>query len=307
MKFDVQRTITMNAPLTTVRRYIEDFHHWHGWSPWTVIEPDCTIEITGSPNHPGHSMSWQGTIIGSGRNTVASVSPNQIQYDLEFIKPWTSKAKVNFTLEEDGENTHVTWNMESSLPFFLFFMIPTMKNWIGMDYDRGLRMLKEVAERGELRCETYNNGEVDYQGFSYVGIQRTVPFAELAEHCQRDFEKIVNDIVVKAQKGARHWVCIYPKFDMKTMYVTYITAVSDEDLGGVELDETYRRGAIKDCNALEIKHNGSYDFIANAWSMGMMNLRARKLKGSDFPFEQYWNSPFEEAPENLKSSVYFPL
>jgi len=39
----------------------------------------------------------------------------------------------------------------------------------------------------------------------------------------------------------------------------------------------------------------------------MMYLQAKKIKQGAFPFEQYWNSPMEEKPEDLKTSVYFPL
>ena len=94
---------------------------------------------------------------------------------------------------------------------------------------------------------------------------------------------------------------------MKNMQATYIAAVSDEDLSDLDLDADYIQGKINDAKMLEIKHNGSYEFIGNAWSMGMMTMQAKKIKGSGFPFEQYWNSPLEVKPEELKSSIYFPV
>lgn len=89
--------------------------------------------------------------------------------------------------------------------------------------------------------------------------------------------------------------------------MTYIAAVSDEDLKEVDLGPDYVRGEIASSKALEIKHDGAYDFLGNAWSMGMMYLRAKKMKGKHFPFEQYWNSPMEEEPDNLKTSVFYPV
>lgn len=307
MKFDVEKSISIDAPMDKVRELVADFNHWNAWSPWTIVEPGCAINIEGTPNQPGHSMRWDGEIIGSGKNTLRSASANTLHYDLEFLKPWKSKARVSFSLEEEGDQTNVTWSMDSSMPFFMFFMIKMMKNMVGMDYERGLRMLKELAEKGVVACDTINNGTVDYQGFSYVGIKRTVPISEMPATMASDFQKIVNDIVVKAQKGAKHWVCVYPKFDIKNMQATYIAAVSDEELGAVALDAEYIQGQIDDSKALEIKHDGSYEFLGNAWSMGMMTMRAKKLKGCAYPFEQYWNSPMEETPDNLKTSVYFPL
>ncbi|WP_444995344.1 SRPBCC family protein [Aliikangiella sp. IMCC44359] len=306
MKFEVNKSTTIEAPISKVRALVEDFNHWNSWSPWTIIEPGCVVNVAGNPKEPGHSMSWDGEVIGSGKNTLRSADSNQLNYDLEFFKPWKSKAKVSFLFEEIDNKTKVTWIMSSSMPFFMFFMIKTMKNWIGMDYERGLRMLKEIAEKGSVKCQTTNNGMVEYKGFSYVGIQRTVPVSDMPVTMKEDFEKIVNDIVVNGQKGAKHWVCIYPKFDMKNMKATYIAAVSDEDLENINLDPEYIKGQIDDSKALEIKHDGSYDFLGNAWSMGMMYMQAKKIKGTGFPFEQYWNSPMEEAPDDLKTSIFFP-
>lgn len=307
MKFNVEKSITIDAPVATVRSYVEDFNRWNDWSPWTICEPGCPVEVSGSVNEPGHSMSWDGEIIGSGRNTIKTTDNDAIHYDLEFFKPWKSQAKTSFLFENLGHQTKVTWTMDSSMPFFMFFMIKTMRNWIGMDYERGLRMLKEMAEKGKVEAVTTNKGTMDYVGFSYVGIQRSVSFADMSGTMQKDFEKLVDDIVVKGGKSAKHWVCIYSKFDLKNLAVTYIAAVSDEEAKTLELGSDYIKGTIPDSKALEIKHDGSYEFLGNAWSMGMMYLNKKKIKQKNFPFEQYWNSPMETRPEDLETSVYFPL
>jgi effector-binding domain-containing protein len=306
MKFDVEKTITIDAPLSKVRELVENFQHWNSWSPWTVLEPDCRVQVEGAPKELGHSLTWEGDIIGVGKNTLSRYGDKRLDYDLEFFKPWKSKASVAFVFEEQGDKTKVRWNMESSMPFFMFFMVKMMKNLVGSDYERGLKMLKAVAETGSVNCETKNCGTVDYEGFSYVGIERTLPIDEMPAAMETDMRKIVDDIVIKGGRRARHWVSIYPKFDMKNMQATYISAISDEDLSDFELGPEYVRGTIKSSQALEIQHDGAYEFIGNAWSMGMMTMRAKKMKGGGHPFEQYWNSPMEVPPEELKTSIYFP-
>jgi len=307
MKLDVSKSIIIDAPITTVQPLINDFNQWPSWSPWSVLEPSCSFKVEGNPSEPNHTMAWDGEIIGSGKNTLIAINDNRYDYDLEFFKPWKSQTKVNFCLEAINDTTKVTWNMDSSFPIFLFFMLKRMKNLIGMDYVRGLKMLKEVAETGELKAKTEDNGMIEYQGFSYVGIQRTVSYQDMSASMQQDFDKIVNDVVIQGGKGAQHWLSIYPKFNMNTMEVTYIAAISDEDIEGIELDSSYIKGDIEDSKMLEIKHQGSYEFIGNAWSMGMMTLQAKKIKSKKHPFEQYWNNPKDVSPEELLSSVYFPV
>lgn len=307
MKYHVEKNTLINADMSTVRSLVEDFSQWNNWSPWTIIEPECTVKVTGKPGEKGHAMSWDGKIIGSGINTLTSNKNNELRYDLEFIKPFKSKAQTGFVLEESEGGVKVTWTMDAGMPFFLFFMVKKMKAWIGMDYDRGLRMLKEMAENGKVNAETINNKVVDLKGFSYVGIQKTVAFEDIGEEMKKDFDTLLDDIVHKRNASPKHWISLYPKMDMVNMRMTYIAAVSDEQLQGEDLDPEYVRGEIKDGKALEIKHNGSYDFLGNAWSMGMMYLRAKKMKQDGVPFELYRNSPKEVQPEELKTSIYFPI
>ncbi len=307
MKFNLDRSITINASQKKVAKLIQDFKHWSTWSPWTIAEPGCDITVSGKAGSPGHMMSWDGEIIGSGQITLTKATATRLEYDLEFIKPFKSTAKSNFVLKSLKKGTKVTWTMEGNMPFFLFFMIPMMKGWISMDYDRGLKMLRALAEDGKIKAETANNGITELQGFSYVGLQRTVSMEDVGPVMAKDFDRLIKDVVMTHGKSAQNWVSLYPKFDMKNMTMTYIAAVSDEDLKDVDLGSDYVRGTVQPGKALEISHKGSYDFIGNAWAMGMMYTRAKKMKQSGVPFEQYWNSPKEVKPEQLESSVYFPV
>jgi hypothetical protein len=307
MNIQVEKSVFIHATQEKVASYIRDFTQWNAWSPWMAIEPDCPQDIAGDVGATGHTMSWNGSIIGSGKNTLIAVDERGYHYDLLFLKPFTSRAKTSLLLSAEGEGTRVTWTMDSRLPFFLFFMTTMMKNMIGMDYERGLFMLKAVAEHGAVPAKTVNQGVVDKEGFSYVGIQRTVRVQDLPESMTKDFEALTRDVVVAHGKNPEHWVSVYPKFNMNTLEFTYIAAVSDEQLHGIELGAGYVKGVIPSGKTLEIRHEGSYEFLGNAWSMGSMTVRAKKLKVSGKPYEQYWNNPLDTKPEDLRSSVFFPV
>ena len=307
MKYHVERSTQIDASKDAVKSLIVDFNHWNRWSPWTIAEPDCPVTIKGEPATPGHSMHWDGQIIGSGENVIASVEEGHIQYDLSFFKPFKSKAKTGFVIKEGHDGTTVTWTMDSKMPFFMFFMVPMMKALIGMDYDRGLRMLKEIAEKGQVNAQTTNRGRVDLKGFSYVGLKKTVSMESIGEEMQKDFDRLYEDFIEKHQLQPENWVSIYPKMDMRKMQMTYIAAISDEGLNDQTIPPDYVKGTVSAGKALEIRHDGPFDFIGNAWSMGMMYVRAKKLKQSGHPFEKYWNDPRETDPEALKTSIFFPL
>lgn len=307
MNFHLERSLTINAPVKKVLSLVNDFNQWHTWSPWTIAEPDCSVKIGGKVGQVGHKMHWDGQIIGSGNNTLVRVSDTQLDYDLVFLTPWKSSSKTSFIFKKTKKGTKVIWTMDGQMPIFMFFMIPMMKGWISLDYDRGLRMLKAMAETGKVNAQTTNKGTVDLEEFSYIGLQRTAHMDSVGELMQKDFDRLIDEVVIKRGKSAQHWVSLYPKIDMAKMEMTYIAAVSDENLSIADMGSEYVTGQVATGKALEIYHSGSYDFIGNAWSMGMMYLRAKKMKQTGVPFEHYWNSPKEVKPEQLKTSVYFPL
>ena len=129
----------------------------------------------------------------------------------------------------------------------------------------------------------------------------------MGDAMKKDYDRITEDLAHKYNVVPDQWVSLYPKMNMKKREMTYIAAVSDEGLHDVDLSPDYVRGEVKPGKALEIKHDGAYDFIGNAWSMGVMYLRSKKIKQSGTPFEKYWNNPRDVSPEELQTSIYFPL
>lgn len=306
MKYQIKKSIIINAKTEKIKPLITDFNHWKTWSPWSICEPNHQQIITGNPCEVGHKMSWNGKIIGSGHNAIEKINENYIYYHLEFLKPWKSTAKTRLSLEKTSEGTKVTWTMDSSIPFFLFFMINKMKAWIGMDYERGLKMLKTLAEKGKIETKTTNEGISEFQGFSYIGIQKTSTIKNIGKEMKQAFTELIEEL--KSQgKSAKHFISIYIKSDIVSQKMTYIAAISDEELKESNLKGNYLKGVIDSGKVLEIKHKGSYEFLGNAWSMGMMFLRAKKIKKKKHPFEYYWNSPYEVKPEELETSIYFPI
>lgn len=306
MKYHVERSITIDAKPEKVLPLIENFHNWNKWSPWTIVDPDHKSSVDGTAGQVGHKMSWDGEIVGSGAMDIEKIEGDTIYHNLEFFKPFKSKAKSSFIVEEDGDKTKITWTMDSSLPWFMFFMLGMMKAWIGMDYDRGLTMIKALVEKGTVNATTTNEGMVDFKGFSYVGLKGSATKDNMPKEMSAQFEKLMNDLE-KVGAKAEKWIAIYTKVDMKTQTFTWIAAASDEDLKGKNMPQEYTTGEIPSQKMLKIQHKGSYNFLGNAWSMGMMYLQAKKIKQNGKPFELYVNNPQTTKEDDLMTEIYFPV
>lgn len=307
MKFTLSRSVEINKSLAEVRALVANFEKWPLWSPWTVVEPDHQRKVSGDAGVVGHFMSWEGKNIGSGEMEMTESTDNCLKYDLRFLAPWKSTAKTSFDFEKTKTGgTKVTWNMEGSMPFFLFFMISTMKSWIEMDYDRGLAMLKGVAENGKVNAQTTNEGIVDFEGFKFVGLKHTSSATDMKVNMPMLFERLMLDLQKKGAR-ARHWITVYPKIKMAKKLFTYIAGASIEDLGDKSLGDDYIINEIPTGKMLKITHKGSYKYLGNAWSMGMMVVRGQKMKQTGYPFEYYHNNPDETPEDELVTDIYFPV
>jgi hypothetical protein len=149
-KINVTRSATINSSIDNVYTKLNDFNHWTKWSPWLIMEKGVKVNISDDAKY----YEWKGDRVGEGNMNISlEDGSNSIEYDLTFLKPWKSEAKVKFLLSDNNNRTAVTWSMDSKLPFFMFWMKNMMEGFIGMDYERGLNMLKDYIEEGEVKSK----------------------------------------------------------------------------------------------------------------------------------------------------------
>lgn len=306
MRYSVSQSIDIKSESGRILERLSDFTLWRAWSPWSVLEPGHSAGVSGEAGTIGHSMTWEGELIGSGRIALSGLDRSELACDLELAKPLKSAAAVSFRLDESHGTTRVTWSMASRLPWFLFFLRRMIASNMSMDYGRGLVMLKEIAERGRIDAETTDCGIVDFEGFAYTGLKSESTVQDIPLSMGRDFGRIRASLQDR-EAAVQHAVAVYERADMVSNRFVYICAVSGSDPGELDLGRDAVHGTIASGKMLEIRHRSSYRFIGNAWSMGMATIRARKWKQRGSPFELYHNSPGDTAEEDLRTSICFPL
>ena len=304
--YHVEKSITIHAPAEKVIACITNFEDWPIWSPWLLIEPTAQLVYHGTPSRTGHGYEWNGKAIGAGKMRLANLSESQIDMNLEFLKPFKSKADVKFDVDDKADRTIVTWHMFGHMPFFLFFMTKMMKAWIGMDYDRGLKMLKEYLETGRINSNSEYCGIVEMPGFEYVGIKERCTMAEVGESMQKTMPrsfKLVKEsgLCQTGQPGA-----LYNKTDIKNQQFDY-TAFHPVDQKATIPNAVC--GSFSSCKAIKVIHTGSYQHLGNAWAMAMTYQRTEKKKPlkSQPPLEIYVDDPTCTPEAELKTEIYIPI
>lgn len=304
-KFHVTKSIDVAAKPATIFSKINDFNCWREWSPWLIMEKEAEVNV----REDGKQYKWKGNRIGSGEMVITAEEENEkIFADLTFITPFKSYAKIQLHLQPKGDMTRVTWEMDSSLPFFMFWMKKMMVAFIGMDFQRGLNMLKELAEVGSVSSELTIEGIKKYEGQTYIGITMTTAMSKMGDSMSEGFGQIEAYIKEQAITPSGPPLAIYHKWDMIGQKATYTMACPVSEIPS-NLTGQFKSGEIPAVSVHKVIHKGKYDHLGNAWSLQHMMLRNKEFKQHKKidPFEVYLNDPANTKPEEYLTAILFPV
>ncbi len=146
--YNVEKTIVIKKPVPGVMNLIGDLNYYSQWNPWQQSDKTAKNSISGTPKMPGHKYAWEGKKVGVGSLTLKSMDEKHIHFDLEFLKPFKSKAKDNWMFEPWGEDeTKVTWQNSGQLSWpIASLMGPMITKNLNHQFEQGLNNLKKMCE-----------------------------------------------------------------------------------------------------------------------------------------------------------------
>ena len=148
-KFDVARSVRVEAPPGKVYPLIASPREWPRWSAWQRRDPAMQIDYSGPESGAGAQWAWHSTSEGDGEMSFTAAEPDtRIAYALAFPDFGTT-SNGEFTLVPEGEQaTRVTWRLAGDMGAnpLLRWMALFADRMIGKDFDAGLAALKTIAE-----------------------------------------------------------------------------------------------------------------------------------------------------------------
>jgi uncharacterized protein YndB with AHSA1/START domain len=147
----VERSIEIAAPPEKIFALLDDFHQWPQWAPQDKDDPTMTRTYSGAASGLGAVSEWRGKAsTGNGRmEIVESVPSSRVAVETDFVKPFVTHNRNEFTLQPAGATTRVTWTMQGSN----LYVMKVMSIFINMDreagkhFEAGLANLKAAAEK----------------------------------------------------------------------------------------------------------------------------------------------------------------
>ncbi|MCA8998142.1 MAG: SRPBCC family protein [Planctomycetaceae bacterium] len=307
-KFHVSRSIDIAASPEQVFDVVADYGTWASWSPWLCCEPEAEVKVTDDPRSVGSMYSWTGDAVGAGELEHEFLERGRrIEDEIRFLKPFKSTSKVAFDFAPRGDGTRVTWHMNGSLPWFMFWMTSMMETFIGLDYERGLRMLKERIELGSVQGETKVHGVVTDGPYAIAGVRRKCSFDEIGTSMEAAFTVARRSLEEKNLPTNGEAISIYHNIDMKNRTFDYTSGFAvPESVSAPPAGLVFEK--IPKTKAFHVEQLGSYNHIGNGWAAAHQVARYQKLKIAKTPgFEIYRNDPQETPVLDLKTDIYLPI
>ncbi len=269
-------------------------------------ERDAELRFHGETGAIGSGYAWDGKRVGAGEMQLRSYTDERIVFSLTFLKPWKSQAMVAFELtEQSNTETEATWSMRSSLPFFLFFMRKSFENFVGMDYARGLRMLREHLETGDVNSHIVLADDVrSLPGCHYVGQQASSTLAEMPIVMEQAYAALSQHMQDQGLQADGPAFCHYTRMDMmrdRWIYTMGIPVKATKDAANLAKRDDLHRCAY-------VEHTGSYMHLGNAWATVFSAIRSRAQKHDRRAggVEVYRQAP-SEGSVNATTDIYLPL
>ena len=289
--YHVERSVAIEVSAEEAFAKVHDFNEWPKWSPWLVMEPEAKVNVTGDGKSVGDAYAWSGELVGKGELRHDAVEiPKSTDMTITFFEPMAGSAKVGFRVEPDAQNSGVskaTWMMDGKIPWIMKSM---MAAWIGMDYDRGLGMLKEYCETGDVVTKTEVGGTVDRPAVKFVGVEGECTIEGISDAMGESFEALEAALNSAGIEPSDHYLATYSKFELVKNQVVY-TAACQVDEKPENLPEGLIFGEIPAHSAFTVAHIGPFRNLGNGWSTGMQHI----------PHEKNGPKPQSEALRNVSA------
>jgi len=269
------------------------------WSPWVELDTNMKNTFEGTDGEVGSKNSWTGNDdVGEGSQTITSVSELKVEANLHFIRPFESKAKVDYVLAAEGENTKVTWGFTShaSYPFNGIFMIMMNLGGMNKDFDKGLGKLKALCEsmpaEPEAAMDVYNITEEDRPEMHYAGIRQVVGFADMEKFFGQSYAQIGAALSSGAVNPAEYTSALYFDWDEKNMKADVAAVI------GVDNGKTKLKGltafTVPAGKAVKVTFGGSYDQMKSVHEAINKYIQEKGLEMAGNVIEEYLTDPMVE-------------
>ncbi len=306
-EYQVERIVQINAPKEIVFPHVKYWRNWQAWLPWAKMDSTMTPSYEGNDGEPGAKYSWSGQLTGKGEMVNTGVKENEeLLYHLKFIEPMESESDgyVRVTPNEQGCTAAWAFSGKSPFPWNILMLFMSMDKAIGKDFESGLALLKEIAEKEYAKASSYQILAIDFPAKTYAMIRQTVVMKDIPDFFTANFGLIYGTVTKQGGQPVGAPCGIYFSWDEKTQSTDMAAAVpiaKKKEFGqGIEIL------VLPKTKAYQIDYYGPYEKSMLAYLAFEKYCKENGLVQKSFMIEEYLTDPSSEPDqEKWLTRIYF--
>ena len=307
----VEVTTSIDAHPATIFALINDFHRVSLWSPWLDTDPNARIVYSGPVRGVGATMTWDGTIIGTGTQVIKEIRP--FEFIDTAINPGESgEHRAWFDLSGQDGMTTVTWGYEADQGYNVvarYFSL-VLSGVIQRDYELGLAKLKELAEtlpRADFSDIEIEQIVVDATEIAFLSTTSVPEPAAMSESMGDAYFEILSFIDEQGLQEAGAPLSITRSFSGAELLfdagipVRGVNASTPRDGTSVKIGQTYAGTVIR------ARHVGPYRTLGRTHQKIAAYLAVLDIERAGDAWESYVSDPTKVPEAELLTYVYYPI
>ncbi|MDX1404881.1 MAG: SRPBCC family protein [Woeseiaceae bacterium] len=307
----VERSVSVDAYPATVFALVNDFRQINQWSPILEGDPNADIDISGPPRGAGATVTWDGHIIGRGRQTIVASVPHQ-RVEIQFEFSDQAPATAVFTVSPVDEGSKVTWRQEIYYGFSLVgrYLGLIQDAVVGPEHERGLERLKELAEslpRADFADIEIEQIVVESATIAYLRTTSIPEATAISEAMGEAYFAILRFIDDHGLVDAGAPMSISRTFSGSELVfdaaipVRGLTSSTPRTSEAVKIGTTYAGPVIR------VRHIGPYRTLGRTHDKIAAYLAALGIVRNGDAWESYISDPTRTAESDLLTYVYYPV
>lgn len=145
-EWTVTREVRIEAPISEIHPYVNDFRHWWKWSQPFDVDPTLKYFYEGASTGVCAVYRWEAKS-GNGRMEITRSEPERGVWYRSAIGSEATNGSGALTYEADRDGTRVRWSGEGKLwPIIGGIFAGSVEGGIADYYDYALNELKKLVE-----------------------------------------------------------------------------------------------------------------------------------------------------------------
>ncbi len=306
----IERAIHIDTHRATVFALVNDFRQINKWASRFTSDPNVRIRYDGPPRGVGAAMSWSGSVIGQGTQSIVESVPSERV--VTQTRSDTGEARTSFHLSEADGGADVIWRYERDFGLNIVgrYYGLLLAGIVGRELAAGLDGLKRMAE--SLPPSDFSDLEVEHMIVEAADIAymptSSEPLARAISEALGDaYFQVLSFIDEHGLKEAGAPMSISRACRGAELRFDAGVPVSGIKSSTPRAKDSVRIGKSYGGPVIRVKHIGSYVTLGRTHDKIAAYLAALGLERNGDAWESYVSDPTRTASEELLTYVYYPI